>query len=100
MPRMKSRAAEAVSRLSAMLKERRKDIYQICGTTIDVEKGYFCDTHHLKPLKAGGLDVSENIVVVCPNHHRVLDRSDIEIISRNPLKLMLKRSKQILEVKL
>ncbi len=85
--------------LSAMLKERCKDICQICGTTIDVEKGYFCDTHHLKPLKAGGLDVSENIVVVCPNHHRVLDRSDIEIISSDPLKLMVKSSRQILEVK-
>lgn len=30
------------------------------------------DTHHIHYLREGGPDVSGNIVVVCPNHHRVI----------------------------
>jgi hypothetical protein len=97
-----TRQAKAYRRnpvLSSMLKQKYKDTCQMCGMTMKIDQGYFCDTHHLKPLKNGGLDISENIVVVCPNHHRVLDRSQIEVISRDPLKIMVKASKQVFEIK-
>jgi hypothetical protein len=34
------------------------------------------DTHHIHYLRKGGPDVSGNIVVVCPNHHRVIHATD------------------------
>lgn len=34
------------------------------------------DTHHIHYLHEGGLDVSTNMLVVCPNHHRVIHESN------------------------
>lgn len=85
--------------LSSMPKQKYKDACQICGMNMRIDQGYFCDAHHLKPLKNGGLDISENIVVVCPNRHRVLDRSQTEVISRDPLKIIVKANKQVFDMK-
>ena len=30
----------------------------------------FLETHHVHPLAEGGLDIEENVVALCPNHHR------------------------------
>lgn len=30
----------------------------------------YLETHHVQPLSEGGLDVEENVVALCPNHHR------------------------------
>jgi len=78
--------------LSSMLKQKRKDKCQICSTTFKVESGFFCDTHHLLPLRAGGLDVSDNILVLCPNHHRIFERArgNVRVISRNKLKITVR----------
>lgn len=84
--------------LSSLLKQKHGDKCQICGTTFKIDRGFFCDTHHLKPMWTGGVDVSDNILVLCPNHHRILDRSRIEIISRNESKILLKASGQIFEI--
>lgn len=46
---------------------------QVCAQ--DFQPGYgvkLADTHHIQYLSQGGPDISENIVVVCPNHHRVI----------------------------
>lgn len=40
---------------------------QICGYAISV------DVHHLVPRSKGGSDDLENLVVLCPNHHREAD---------------------------
>lgn len=31
-----------------------------------------CDVHHIVPKKDGGSDENGNLIVVCPNHHRIL----------------------------
>lgn len=86
--------------LSSALKQKHKDKCQLCGITFKVDRGFFCDTHHLKPLKAGGLDTSDNILVLCPNHHRIFDRSHIEIISRDKSKIVIGAGKQIFDINL
>jgi hypothetical protein len=59
--------------LSESLKAYYDCSCQICGTDFEPLYGVpVADTHHIEYLSEGGPDVSGNIVVVCPNHHRVL----------------------------
>ena len=30
----------------------------------------YCEVHHITPLSDGGLDVIENVVCLCPSHHK------------------------------
>ena len=49
---------------------------QICGHGITLPDGTkYAEAHHIQPLggKHKGLDIRENIVCVCPNHHVELD---------------------------
>ena len=86
--------------LSTLLKQNHHDRCQICKKAYNLEQGFFCDTHHIKPLKDGGKDTSENILVVCPNHHRLLDRSYTEVISKHKTKIKIIENGKILEIKL
>lgn len=50
---------------------------QICGQ--DFRPRYdvsVADTHHIQYLGEGGRDLSTNIIVLCPNHHRVIHATD------------------------
>ncbi|MBN1382682.1 MAG: HNH endonuclease [Deltaproteobacteria bacterium] len=38
----------------------------------------FAETHHINPLSDGGLDISKNIIVTCPNHHRIIHKTDAQ----------------------
>ena len=38
----------------------------------------FAETHHIYPLSNGGLDISKNIIVTCPNHHRIIHKTNAE----------------------
>ena len=80
--------------LSTLLKEKYGDHCQICDFSFDVEKGFFCDTHHIIPLKNGGTDTSDNVAVICPNHHRLLDRSETKIISKTRSKMVIETKRQ------
>lgn len=50
---------------------------QVCG--LDFQPTYnvgLADTHHIQYLVNGGPDISGNIVVLCPNHHRVVHATE------------------------
>jgi len=36
-----------------------------------------CDVCHIVAKKSGGSDSLDNVVMLCPNHHRVFDRGMI-----------------------
>jgi hypothetical protein len=58
---------------------------QICGQDFEARYGVpFAETHHIKYLQAGGLDISTNIVVICPNHHRIIHQTNA-YFNRNTL---------------
>jgi len=64
-----------------LLSESLKSVYdhrcQICGMNFRVKYDEpFAETHHVKPLSRGGLDVGNNIVVICPNHHRIIHKTE------------------------
>jgi hypothetical protein len=54
---------------------------QICITRLELVSGYYCEAHHLKPLGSphNGPDIEGNIIIVCPNHHVLLDYSAMTI---------------------
>jgi hypothetical protein len=86
--------------LSAALKIKYRDKCQICGITFKTTRGrFFTDTHHLRALKKGGTDTSDNIAVVCPNHHRILERSSVKIISRSQAVVVIEASGKLFEIK-
>lgn len=65
------------------LAEALKGLYrckcQICGHDFTPAYGHpFAETHHVQALHAGGVDTSKNIIVVCPNHHRIIEATRAE----------------------
>jgi hypothetical protein len=70
------------TRLARALKRLYRDRCQLCGATIRAGGGKtYSEAHHLRPLggKHRGPDVLGNIVVLCPNHHALLDYGGVEL---------------------
>jgi 5-methylcytosine-specific restriction endonuclease McrA len=63
--------------LADSLKSYYENCCQVCGQDFLPEYGVaFSETHHIRYLSLGGPDVSGNIVVLCPNHHRIVHATD------------------------
>lgn len=63
-----------------LLSESLKSIYdhrcQICGMNFRAKYDEpFAETHHIEPLSRGGSDLGRNIIVICPNHHRIIHKT-------------------------
>ena len=53
---------------------------QICGMKIKLKDDDYSEAHHIKPLgKHSGPDSSDNIIILCPNHHVEFDYGVIAI---------------------
>ena len=49
---------------------------QVCGVRLELEPGaFYAEAHHIQPLggEHNGLDVRENLLCLCPNHHALFD---------------------------
>ena len=42
-----------------------------------------CELHHIEPANKGGAETIENLILLCPNHHK---QADLGIISKEELK--------------
>lgn len=68
--------------LARQLKVLYEHSCQICGESIELPDGRkYAEAHHVQPLGAphGGPDIDQNIIVVCPNHHAMLDLGAIRL---------------------
>lgn len=64
------------TKLARQLKMLHSNRCQVCGDRIEIKKDeYYSEAHHIKPLGSPhhGPDVPGNIIVLCPNHHVMLD---------------------------
>lgn len=67
------------------LKKLYKNKCQICGEFIDMGKGIkYSEVHHIHPLGRdhNGVDNKYNMLVLCPNHHKMFD---LGILAINPV---------------
>ncbi|MFQ6060958.1 MAG: HNH endonuclease [Thermoplasmata archaeon] len=61
------------SEIVALLKEYYDHRCQLCGTGIPTPSGKpYVEAHHMVRVCDNGLDVVNNIIIVCPNCHRLL----------------------------
>ncbi len=66
----------------ALLKIIRNFKCQICGTTIKKKDGsYYIEAAHIKAKKEKGKETPQNIILLCPNHHKEFDFGKRKIIS-------------------
>jgi len=63
------------SKIVAELKRKYAYRCQICDIRLELKSGFYCEGHHVRPLGTphNGPDIESNIVIVCPNHHVLLD---------------------------
>jgi predicted restriction endonuclease len=62
--------------LTRWLKQLHQNRCQICGLSLQLSGGRtYSEAHHIRPLgnPHNGPDRVDNILVLCPNHHAVLD---------------------------
>ena len=68
--------------LARKLKLLHQNKCQLCGTQIELQNGkYYSEAHHITPLgnPHDGPDIAKNIIVLCPNHHVMLDYGAIKL---------------------
>ncbi|AXT50367.1 hypothetical protein D1818_05815 [Aquimarina sp. BL5] len=53
---------------------------QICSKRIKMKNGsYYIEAAHIKPKHLGGNELPNNIILLCPNHHKEFDYGDLKI---------------------
>jgi len=65
----------------SQLKALYENTCQICKEKLDIGNDeYYSEVHHIQPLgKHNGPDIPENMIVLCPNHHKMFDKGAITI---------------------
>ena len=63
------------------LKKQYDNLCQVCGYRIQKSDGtYYSEVHHFWPLKLGGDDNKQNMLVLCPNHHNEFEFCAIALL--------------------
>lgn len=81
------RASTTVHRIlrDAKIVKELKTLYgyrcSLCECRIELPTRAYCEAHHVKPLGGvhEGPDSKRNLIIVCPNHHVMLDYGAIEL---------------------
>jgi hypothetical protein len=72
------------------MKEKYNSKCQICGFTFKKKDGgYYSEVAHIRPIYSTemGVDTPSNMIVLCPNHHKMLDLGNVEILSTTTYKI-------------
>ena len=72
----------------AQLKIIRDFKCQICSTSIKKKDGtYYIEAAHIEPKSKKGRETPENILILCPNHHKEFDFGNRNILEHNKEKI-------------
>ena len=75
----------------ALIKILRNYKCQICSGTIKKKDGNnYIEAAHIKPKHQKGIEKPENIILLCPNHHKEFDLGDLEIMTHDSQKIHFK----------
>lgn len=67
------------------IKDKYENKCQIEGCSFTFKKkngGYYSEGHHVELLSEGGSQNESNVVILCPNHHRMFHYAEIEIYEK------------------
>ncbi|MEM0135534.1 MAG: HNH endonuclease, partial [Thermoplasmatales archaeon] len=68
----------------AKLKILREFRCQICSTRILMKNGsYYAEGAHIRLKSSGSPETPDNIIILCPNHHKEFDLGKREVIEHN-----------------
>jgi hypothetical protein len=74
-----------------IIKDLRGCKCQICGVSIIKKDGsLYAEASHITAKRKKGYEMPDNIMILCPNHHKEFDFGDKTIIARNPNELIFK----------
>lgn len=66
-----------VRKFTEALRERYQDRCQLCSWCgREHYRHALCEAHHIQWISRGGQDALENLVLLCPNHHRAVHAGD------------------------
>lgn len=72
----------------AQLKVLRDFKCQLCGENIRKKNGeFYVEAAHVNPKREKGPDTPNNIIILCPNHHKEFDLGDRKILEHTQSKL-------------
>ncbi len=91
-PRFESRVSRVIrdTRTAQELKSLYEFRCQVCGFRLEPSPGtFYIEVHHVRPLGGGhdGLDTSNNMLVLCPNHHAMFDFGIPRFLSPNDIEM-------------
>ncbi|HEV2481907.1 MAG TPA: HNH endonuclease [Puia sp.] len=73
-----------------LIKELRDHKCQLCGAQIRTKTGrYYVEAAHIDPKAKGGAETLDNILLLCPNHHKEFDLGEVEMGVREDGKLKI-----------
>ncbi|OJJ23608.1 hypothetical protein BKI52_04395 [marine bacterium AO1-C] len=73
----------------ALIKQLRGYTCQLCGTQIKKKGGgYYIEAAHIIPKYQQGSETLDNILILCPNHHKEFDYGDREILEHSEEKVV------------
>lgn len=72
-----------------LLKEIRDFKCQMCGSTIfKKDNSYYIEAAHIQEKKNKGPETPDNILILCPNHHKEFDLGNRKIIEKTNEKIV------------
>jgi predicted HNH restriction endonuclease len=81
----KVKLVKRYKKIVVQIKQKYNSKCQIasCGFTFKKANGdYYSEAHHLMPLSEQGSQSEDNVVILCPNHHRMFHYADVQIHDR------------------
>ncbi|MBC8488082.1 MAG: HNH endonuclease [Bacteroidetes bacterium] len=104
--KVESVVSETIRRDSSMIKSLKEFHQYKCqfpGCNVKIPKksgGFYIEVAHIKPVKNGGQSVIGNLLVLCPNHHMMIDYGDFEVIEQTKDTLKAYLNGRYVEIKL
>jgi 5-methylcytosine-specific restriction protein A len=85
----------------SLIKILRNFQCQICGVSIKKKDGtYYIEAAHIKPKHQKGGETPDNIILLCPNHHKEFDFGNLKITSQSKDKISFNLNDSVYELTL
>lgn len=98
---IKGKTYKRDNKIIAQLKNIRNYKCQICGIIIQKKnKDFYIEAAHIKMKSKKGPETPDNILILCPNHHKEFDYGDREIIEHTKRSIIFKMNGKKFEIDL